>query len=69
MTRATDQELVNSWEATRLGETAEERRWRLDDPPDNVCAAWMRLDIAKTQGIESEEDEEMVDAEDEQDLL
>jgi hypothetical protein len=66
MTRVTDQELVDSWDATRPGETSEEQKWRCDDPPENVCAAWMRLDIAKTQGIDSEEDEEMVGAKDEE---
>ena len=44
--RAADQELVDSWEATRLGETTEERVWLLDNPPDNVTAAWMRLDAS-----------------------
>lgn len=66
MTRAADQELVDSWDAIRPGETTEERSWRVDNPPDDVCAAWMRLDIAQTQGIESEEDEEMVGVEDEE---
>jgi len=57
MTRVTDQELVDSWNATRIGETEEEQRWRLDDPPDNVCAAWMRLDIAKTQMVGAEDEQ------------
>ena len=31
-------------EATRIGETTDERVWRLTDPPDYVCDALMRLD-------------------------
>ena len=65
-TRAADQQLVDSWDAIRLSETSEEQSWRLDNPPDDICAAWMWLDIAKTQGIESEEDEEMVGVDDEE---
>jgi hypothetical protein len=43
LTRVADQKLIDSWDATRLGETYDERKWRLDDPPDNVSDAWMRL--------------------------
>jgi hypothetical protein len=43
LTRAADQKLIDSWDATRLGETYDEQKWRLDDPPDNVSDAWMRL--------------------------
>jgi hypothetical protein len=43
LTRVADQKLIDSWDASRLGETSDERKWRLDNPPDNVSAAWMRL--------------------------
>ena len=42
--RSADQQLVDSWDATQLGETSADRSWRLDNPPDHVCAAVMRLD-------------------------
>ena len=41
--RSADQELVDSYHAIHLGETSEERSSRLDNPPDNVCDAVMRL--------------------------
>jgi hypothetical protein len=66
MTRASDQALVDAWGANQLDETDEERNWRCDNPPDDVCAAFMRLDVIATQGFESEEDEEMVEVDDEE---
>ena len=60
MTRASDQALVDAWSAYQPDETDEEQRWWCDNPPDKVCAAFMRLDVIATQGFESEEDEELL---------